>query len=255
MAISIDRAAYAASPRIGVGSGSTLVDQLIHVAKDDPSPTIEASCKKLRKVVTTARAVNVEGVRVSATAVAAGDMVVDLTADRRTKAMKLRLDAWVLLDDDDKAARATQVLARLFPKGLRFTKATFGVQDAEMRRILTEMKDPEIAAALDELVGEPFIKGFKKAAKAYTAMVKAMGGVVSSEVDQRSVVIAMQTAIVQHASRVLGELDDDDPESVERVRALLAPIDNFRARMNAGGGEGGDGGDDGEGEPEEGAGG
>jgi hypothetical protein len=56
--------------------------------------------------------------------------------------------------------------------------------------------------------------------------------VVASTIDQREVLLEMQAAIVQHASRILGELRDADPKSIARTRALLAPIDNFRARVN-----------------------
>ncbi|MEM9463497.1 MAG: hypothetical protein AAGF11_55665, partial [Myxococcota bacterium] len=76
-------------------------------------------------------------------------------------------------------------------------------------------------------------------AQEYADMVKAMGRAAEPEVDQRSAVIALQKAIVQHSSRVLGELDDDDPQSVQRVQQLLAPIDNFRARTGRNGGSGG----------------
>lgn len=62
-----------------------------------------------------------------------------------------------------------------------------------------------------------------------------MGHAVGAEVDLRAILGEMQTAIVQHASRVLGELEDDEPASVERVRGLLAPIENFRARAGGGG--------------------
>lgn len=248
MPIAIDRAAYAVAPRVGVSSGCTLIEQLIDVAKDDESPTVDASAKKLRKVLGQARTADAEGVRASATATAAGDLEVDYVADRAIKAIKLRLDAWPLLGDDEEGKQAGKLLALLYPNGLQFTRAAFAVQNAEMHRMLTEMKTPDVAAALDELVGPKFIKAFKKAAKKYSEMVKAMGRAVRSDVDQRATVIAMQTAIVQHASRVLGELEDDDPASVERVRGLLAPIDNFRARAgaNSGGGGGGEDGENGE---------
>lgn len=248
MPIAIDRAAYAVAPRIGVSSGCTLLEQLIDVAKDDESSTIDTSVKKLRKVLGGARTADAEGVRASATTSAAGDLEVDYVADRAAKAVKLRLEAWPLVGDDEQGRQAVELLAVLYPNGLQFTRAAFAVQNAEMHRMLTEMKTPEVAAALDELVGPKFIKAFKQAAKKYSTMVKAMGRTVRSDVDQRAVVIGMQTAIVQHASRVLGELEDDDPASVERVRGLLAPIDNFRARAgaNGGGGSGGDDGDDGD---------
>jgi hypothetical protein len=234
--LAIDRAAYALSPRIGVDTGSTLIEQLVDVAKSDESPAIEGSVKKLRKLLGRARATNADGVRASATAAAAGDLELDLRADRCAKAVKLRLEAWPLVESGARARRASDHLRLLFPEGLRFTKASFAVQDAEMRRMVSEMNDPELAESLDELVGPEFIAPFKKVTKAYSKMVKAMGHAVAADVDLRGMLSELQTAIVQHASRVLGELEDDDPKSVERVRGLLAPIDNFRARAGQGGG-------------------
>lgn len=59
-----------------------------------------------------------------------------------------------------------------------------------------------------------------------------MGRVVPNTIGQREVIVDMQTAVVQHASRILGELRDADPKSVARTRMLLAPIDNHRARAH-----------------------
>lgn len=234
--LAIDRAAYALAPRLGVDTGTTLIEQLVDVAKDDESEAVGASVKKLRKVLARGRSASAEAVRASSTATAAGDLALDLTADRCAKAIKLRLEAWPLVESGERARRASEHLRLLFPAGLQFTKASFAVQDAEMRRMVSEMQRPELAESLDELVGPEFIKPFKKIAKAYAKMVKAMGHATAEGVDLRAVLGEIQTAVVQHASRVLGELDDDDPASVERVRRLLAPIDNFRARAGQGGG-------------------
>lgn len=234
--LSIDRAAYAVGPRIGVDTGSTLLEQLVDVAKDDESAAIEQSVKKLRKLLGRARLASAEVVRATATATSAGDLALDLRADRNAKAIKLRLEAWPLVESGERARRASDHLRLLFPDGLQFTKASFAVQDAEMRRMVAEMQRPELAESLDELVGEAFLKPFRKVTKQYSKMVKAMGHATATSVDLRGILSEMQTAIVQHASRVLGELDDDDPASVERVRGLLAPIDNFRARAGQGGG-------------------
>lgn len=201
---------------------------------------IATSVKKLRKVLGTARDAKAQSVRASAKSTAAGDLELDRRADRRVKAVKLRLEAWTLVaeDEEERAGRAEEHLRLLFPGRLQCTQASFAVQDAEMRRLLEEMKEAELAESLEELVGLEIIQAFKRVAKAYSEMVKAMGRAVSEEVDQRTVVAEMQTAIVQHVSRVLGELEDDDAESVKRVRRLLAPIDNFRARAAQGGGDG-----------------
>lgn len=259
MPLAIDRAQYAAAPRIGIDTGATLLEQLVDVAKDDESEVVAASVKKLRKVLGRARDSKARGVRIGATSSAAGDLALDRKADRSVKAIKLRLEPWTLLveEQEEKARRAEAHLRLLFPSGLQFTQASFAVQDAEMRRLLTEMKQPELAKSLEELVGAEFIAAFKAVAKPYSEMVKAMGRAVADENDQRAIVAELQTAIVQHASRVLGELEDDDPESVQRVRELLAPIDNFRARavQGGGGGAGGEGGPGGEAGPTSGSGG
>jgi hypothetical protein len=259
MPLVIDRAQYGAAPRIGIDTGATLLEQLVDVAKGDESEVIAASVKKLRKVLGRARDSKARGVRAGAKSSAAGDLELDRKADRCSKAIKSRLEPWTLLaeEHEEKARRAEQHLRLLFPNGLQFTQASFAVQDAEMRRLLAEMKQPALAKSLEELVGAEFITAFKNVAKPYSEMVKAMGRAVADEDDQRVMVAQMQTAIVQHASRVLGELDDDDPESVQRVRELLAPIDNFRGRAARGGGgrAGGAGGPGGEGGPTSGSGG
>jgi len=113
---------------------------------------------------------------------------------------------------------------------MAFTKASFAEQDVEMHRILAVIKDADVGASLAELVSSKILAVFKKVAKEYAAMVKEMGQFQLSEVFVRDEVNAVQTAIVRHASRILGELDDDDPQSVESTRALLVPIDNLRAR-------------------------
>ncbi|MEM9463117.1 MAG: hypothetical protein AAGF11_53740 [Myxococcota bacterium] len=235
----IDRAAYATAPIIGVDSGITLVEQLVDVAKDDASPAIAGSVVKLREILDTARAAKVAQVRASTASGKAGDLQLDYATDRCLKAIKLRLEAWTLLRDSESSRRARELLALLYPRGLRFTRAAFAVQNAQMQRMLTEMNEPATAASLAELVGAPFITAFEQDARDYADMLKAMGRAVERKVDQRSVVTALRRAIVQHASRAVGELDDDDPKSVERVRRLLAPIDNFRARAGRGGGLGG----------------
>jgi hypothetical protein len=237
MPLAVDRSQYAFAPRISVSTGATLIGQLIDAARDpelEPSAAIEQSAKELAKVRTRARSADVAATTASATSTAVGDVPLDQRADRIIKAIMLRLQGRVLLDDGEPAQRAAEHLTLLYPEGLAFTKTAYAAQDAVMQRMLTQIKTPELAASLAEIVGAEYITAFKKVGNAYHKMVKAMGRVVTNTIDQRTVLIDMQTVIVQHASRILGELYDADPKSVQRTRALLAPIDNFRARANQG---------------------
>jgi len=221
---------------MSIGTGSTLIAQLIDAATDPElgaSTAIVEGTEHLSAVLAKARAVDVAVSLAAVVPTAAGDVELDQRADRTIKANMLRLQAAVLLDDGEPAERAADLLELLFPDGLAFTKATFAAQDAVMQRMLTLLEDPERRAALDELAGPKYYAAFEQVAQQYSAMVKAMGRVVPSRVDQRAAILEMQAAIVQHCSRVLGELRDADPGSVARTRALLAPIDNFRARQGS----------------------
>jgi hypothetical protein len=232
MTLAIDRSPYVNAPRgLSVSTGIPLLAQLVSAAQDpalEASPSVRESAKALGKLLVRARAAN--DAAATATSSAAGDPELDQRADRATKALNLRLQAAALLEDADASDRAADHLARLFPDGLAFTRTSYAAQDTAMQRMLRQLKDPTLAASVEELAGKRYVSAFRAIARDYHAMVTAMGRVVPTSVDQRSILLEMQSLIVQHASRILGDLRDADPKSVARTRALLAPIDNFRAR-------------------------
>lgn len=232
MALAIDRTPYVNAPRgLSVSNGIPLLSQLIDAANDptlEASPPMRETAKELGKLLTRARAADDAAAR--ATSSAAGDVELDQRGDRITKALYLRLQAATLLEDGDDSERAISHLEVLYPEGLAFTKASYAAQDTVMQRMLRQLKDSELAASVEELAGKKYLTAFKSVAKEYHAMVTAMGRAVATPIDQRGILLDMQELIVQHASRILGELRDSDPKSVARTRGLLAPIDNFRAR-------------------------
>lgn len=232
--LAIDRSQYVTAPRgLSVSSGIPLLSQLVDAAQDPAlgaSPSIGESGKEVARVLALAR--KADDALAAASSSAAGDPALDQRADRVTKALNLRLQAAALLDDGDASERAADHLTTLYPEGLAFTKATFAAQDTVMQRMVRQLKDAELAASVEELAGKGYVRAFKSVAKDYHAMVNAMGRMVPTTIDQRSIIVDMQTVVVQHASRVLGELRDADPKSVARTRALLAPIDNYRARAS-----------------------
>jgi hypothetical protein len=236
MPLVIDRSRYASAPRsLSVSTGTTLLGQLIDVATDpklDVSPALTASAAGLGEVLIRAQTTDDAAVAATATATAAGDVDLDKSADRTLKALNLRLEAAVLLDDGDPAERAAEHLALLYPEGMTVSRAAFAAQDAVMQRMLRQLKSPELRSSVQTLAGEKYVTALETVAGAYHTMVKAMGRVVETNVDQRSMLSDIQTIIVQHCSRILGELHDADPNSVHRTRVLLAPIDNFRARTS-----------------------
>ena len=216
-------------------NGITLLAQLVDAAQDpklDAAPSVLDSAKDVGKVLTRAR--KAEQALATATSSAAGDPVLDQRCDRVSKALYLRLQAATLLEDEEDSERAADHLTALYPEGLAFTKASYAAQDTVVQRMIRQLKEPELAASVEELAGKKYLTSFKSVAKDYHAMVTAMGRVVEEQIDQRGILLEMQDIVVQHASRILGELRDAEPKSVAKTRALLAPIDNFRARNPAG---------------------
>ncbi len=236
MALAIDRSLYASAPRgLSVSTGITLFAQLVDAAQDpalEASPAVRESAKEVGKLLGRARAV--DDAVAAATSSSAGDPVLDQRCDRINKALQLRLQAAALLEEGEESEQAADNLATLFPEGLAYTKASYAAQDTVMQRMLRQLKEPDLAASVEAIAGKKYLAAFKSVAKEYHAMVTAMGRVVEVPIDQRSLLAEMQDLLVQHASRILGELRDSDPKSVARTRALLAPIDNFRARNPTG---------------------
>lgn len=236
MPLAIDRSPYVSAPRgLSMTNGIPLLAQLIDAAQDpklDASPSVLESAKDLGKLLTRAR--KAEQAIATAGSSAAGDPVLDQRCDRVTKALYLRLEAATLLEDGEGSERASDHLTALYPEGLAFTRGSYAAQDTVVQRMIRQLKAPELAASVEELAGKEYVTAFKSVAKEYHAMVTAMGRVVEEQIDQRGILLEMQDIIVQHASRILGDLRDSEPKSIAKTRALLAPIDNFRARNPTG---------------------
>lgn len=98
-----------------------------------------------------------------------------------------------------------------------------------MAAILKHIDDAGLAAEVDDIAGPEFLKAIRSVQPRYEAMVKerlrrdnALGQ------DLRETTRELQAAIVNYASKIIGTIEHDEPETTEAVRLALLPIANFR---------------------------
>ncbi len=167
--------------------------------------------------------------------------VVDQWADRAWKALRMRLEAATLLHPShEEAAEAQAVLDRLFgDDGTEFLKLGYPAQLTAMNVHMVPIdgegddatnQEPGLAERIGELVGTIYLENVRDRIVAYHKMVAAMATQTAVPAAQRPHLRVMQEAIVHYATIVIANVKRNDEASLVRARALLAPIDNARAK-------------------------
>lgn len=162
---------------------------------------------------------------------------VDIVADASWRSTSFALTAKTLLsgtpEDDDEAARAAKLHARLFPDGLTFTQLTFTSQWAHADRLLSDMEKEGLTKELDKLIGKEHLAFIRRAHAAYgdaltitEAAKEAVGGV-------REPLRGVQVAIQEYVFALFAEHKPSNPKNHALLQKALAPIDEHRAQADA----------------------
>lgn len=165
---------------------------------------------------------------------------VDVAADRSIAAIRQRLEAYATLPAEDfpRAERAQELLTMLFPEGLGFLKLPYIEQLAEMEILFKRIDEEELAADLDALCGPEFLRNFRSVLPRYRAMVQAGLQRAGGSEDLAEHRIRLAAAIVDYAIKVAATHDEEDPRSLDRIRAALRPIDALREQISRRAGSG-----------------
>lgn len=223
----LDPAAYVRSPMLDVASGVALCAALLAAIPKDASPTVKRSAKRLRK---DALALQQEWAAADAAAPPPDRRTVDTRVDNAWAIALDRLVAYGALPDASvpKAARARELVERISPDR-SWLKLPYAAEWAESEKRLRRIDDG-LAADVDALAGKEFLAELRAAHAEYGAALGMKGptaeAVVVNLVDPLR---AVAQSIARYGRAVIGELDEDDAESVARARAALRPIDEHRA--------------------------
>lgn len=226
---------YATVPTRTPAATLSLARGLLAAASPEPDERIAKRIAKLRKGAKLLQAAWVEAGHPSA---AGGDpRPFDVALDRSWSALRTRLEGCVQLGDDDQSPRASKLMTTLFPTGLDFLKLPYAEEWAESERRLAMVKTAGLAPELEELAGAPYLPAIKKAHAAYGTVLGITDKKAAMPETTRVVgpLRQLQAAIGAYVRAVVGQVEEDDEESVAAAQEQLEPI--VRARRPRGAGE------------------
>lgn len=225
-----DPSLYTRAPKLSLLSGVTLARALIAACPRGMPGVVQRATLKLGKTAEAAQDAWSDRQRLLSPV---ESEAVDPQADRAFAALRGRLQSYALLSGDEypKAAEAERLERELFPSGLDFTQLPYVEQLTAMEALVARIDRDKLAARIDELCGVDFLKNIRRILPMYRAMVQESleRNVTPESLSPHNRALAQ--AIVEYATRVCATVDSDDPDTLERARQALAPIDSLREQV------------------------
>ncbi len=157
----------------------------------------------------------------------------DLALDNAWSGLLARLEAWesIAADCPDEAKKAAELVAKLFPSRLDFTRLEVEPEWAESEQRLNRIAAEGMEAVLSKLAGPPFVASLRTA---HTALGRALGldGKAAPDGNTRvalgGALRAALRAISKYALQLVAADDQADDELSQEIRRSLAAIDAAR---------------------------
>ncbi|WP_437614542.1 hypothetical protein WMF20_15835 [Sorangium sp. So ce834] len=240
-----DASIYVRAPIINIANGVTLANALVAACPEVVPENVAKACTKLKaageagqRALTARRRVN--------GALSEDDVRgLDREADGSFGALRMRLIATSMLPEAryPQARRAGELVKELFgDDGLSFLTAEYSVQNTVMASILAHIEEAGLKPEIDALAGPEFLEQIGNVLPRYDAMVRdKLQKEAATTSNLATHVRAIQTAIVNYATKVAAMVDEDEPATIEAARKALRPLDVHReagARRAHGGAKG-----------------
>lgn len=138
------------------------------------------------------------------------------------------LTAWAKLPNEPKAKLASELRARLFPDGLKFTQLRFATQWSESDIRLALIEKERLDVIFEALGGAEFLKALRDTHRVYgdaLGITKAQE-LPSPEPNLRESIARLADALRVYVLQVTAMIRKGDPQSAELAETLLAPIEN-----------------------------
>lgn len=231
MSTNFDPADYIHAPVITVSSGVALALALVDACPKASPANVKKARDRLKTTAEKARAQLAERNRALGVFTEEDSRALDNEADRAWGALRMRIQAMAMLEPKKfpKAKRAAEIDSALFSGGMNFLFAEYGTQSSRMAAILHQIDEDGLSADIDGIAGKDFLHAVRDIQPRYEAMVnerlrrdKATGQ------NMLETTRGLQAAIVNYASKIIGTIDDEEPDTVEAARVALLPIANHR---------------------------
>ena len=231
VAAPFDPSPYVHAPTINASSGVTLALALVDASPTSAPPIVKKAAKYLKTVAEKARADLAERNRQLGVLSEDDVRALDNEGDCAWGGLQQRLGAMAMLSPErfPQAKRAAELSVQLFPEGMEFLKANYATQSTKMASILEHIDMARLDAEIDALAGKEFLQAIRHVQPRYEAMVneRLRRDKVTSQ-NLADTVRAIQGAIVNYASKVIGTIEHDEPDTAEVARLALLPITNHR---------------------------
>ena len=232
MAEPFDPTLYVRAPIVTASTGATLALALAGACPKDAPANVKKAAKHLTAVATQAQEVLAERNRRLGTYSEEDSRALDNEADRAWGALRMRIEAMAMLNPAifPKVKRAAELRTLLFAEGTEFLKEEYASQRTSMDALLKRIDDEKLEKDIDAIAGKEFLQAVRNVQPRYDAMVnERLRRDHATGTNLADSVRAIQAAIANYATKVIGTIEHDDPSTLEAARVALLPIANFRA--------------------------
>lgn len=242
----INRALYFTAPRLDLDQTSTLATTLASAVKPSHPDNLRAVAAELQRLVGIASNAQLAQSKQLNTPSAKrrSSVEIDTATDQAWRALRYRLEALTFLPaDQDLSVRAQLVLQRIFGnEGTEFLKLPYPAQLNQMKLRMAPIdgdadgqhKEPGLAKEIDRLAGPEILANIRAQMADYEAMVSAAAKTTPQSSEPLTPILRqLQDRIVHFSIVVLGNSIPDDEASEAAALALLAPIDNAKAKLKS----------------------
>lgn len=221
-----DPTPYVHAPTVDAPGALALAHALLSATPKGATPEVKRATAKLKSSVAA-----LADVTTATPADKPNRRAADSAIDNAWGATHGRLVAYARLPESEypKAARAQELVDRLFPDGLAFLQLPHKSEWTESDKRLRVIKDEKLRADVDALVGKEFLAEVERTHAIYgevLGITKAAGE--TSDVRVLEPLRAVRRAIADYALKVAAMADLEDAASVKLVKAALKPIDDQR---------------------------
>jgi hypothetical protein len=221
MAAPFDPSLYVRAPIVTVSTGVTLAFALFDACPTPAPANVKKAAKHLKAVAVQAQADLADRNRRQGVYSDEDSRVLDNEADRAWGGLRMRLQALAMLNAEKfpRARRAAELEASLFAEGTEFLKAEYPSQSTSMGSILKRIDDDGLDKDLDDIAGKEFLQSIRDVQPRYEAMVKErLRRDKDTGQNLADSVRSIQAAIVNYASKIIGTIEHDDPDTTEAAR-------------------------------------
>jgi len=231
MAAPFDPSEYVRAPIITTSTGVSLALSLVDACPKTAPPNVKKASKHLKTLAEKARDDLAERNRLVGVFSDEDSRDLDNEADRAWGGFRMRIQGMAMLSPDafPEAKRAAELDVLLFAGGTEFLKAEYASQSTSMGAILKRVDQDELQSDVDSIAGPEFLQAIRNIQPRYQAMVsERLRRDTATGQNLLETTRGLQAAIVNYASKVIGTIDHEEPETAETARVALLPIANFR---------------------------